>query len=258
MIPQYAEQVTRQVPGYHALQSMALILLEEGLLFEQRRNNSIDSSNKERNQDHAKILIVGAGGGMELFKFGTAHVDDWILVGVDPSADMLELARQRTDSLNNIVFFQGLVTDPDVPQGPYDGATCLLTLHFLPVSERLDTLQAIYGLLKPGAPLIVAHHSIEKNNAPVPTQSSSSSSSSSSTSIIINPWLQRYAAYTAAHSVNEQVSTEQALRGAQTIQERLPFLTPQQDEELLIQAGFHNLQLFYMAFTFRGWVAYKK
>jgi tRNA (cmo5U34)-methyltransferase len=283
IMSQYAEKVTRQVPGYHDLQSMALILLEEGIEQQQQQQHPFDTS-KNNIQDQAKstILVVGAGGGMELFKFGTAHPNDWNLVGIDPSIDMLQLAQQRTEtSLTNITYYHGLVTDSDAPKGPYDGATCLLTLHFLSISQRLDTLQAIYNVLKPGAPLIVAHHSIEdmKNDttassppptlqpvAPPTTEPSSSSPSTTTTTtttttpslVIINPWLRRYAAYTAAHSVHDNpVSVEQALRGAQTIQQQLPYLSPQQDEELLEQAGFDNIQQFYMAFTFRGWVAYK-
>jgi tRNA (cmo5U34)-methyltransferase len=42
-----------------------------------------------------------------------------------------------------------------------------------------------------------------------------------------------------------------------TLKERLPVLTPQQDAELLDEAGFRDIDLFYCAFTFKGWVAYK-
>jgi tRNA (cmo5U34)-methyltransferase len=36
------------------------------------------------------------------------------------------------------------------PTGPFDGAACLLTLHFLPPDERLQTLKRILLRLKPG------------------------------------------------------------------------------------------------------------
>ena len=41
------------------------------------------------------------------------------------------------------------------------------------------------------------------------------------------------------------------------IGERLPVLSPEQDEALLRDAGFADVALFYAGFTFRGWVAYK-
>ena len=39
------------------------------------------------------------------------------------------------------------------------------------------------------------------------------------------------------------------------MKERLPVLTPEQDADLLRQAGFADVETFYAAFTFRGWVA---
>lgn len=36
--------------------------------------------------------------------------------------------------------------------------------------------------------------------------------------------------------------------------ERLPLLTPAQEEDLLREAGFNDVELYYAAFSFRGWV----
>lgn len=41
------------------------------------------------------------------------------------------------------------------------------------------------------------------------------------------------------------------------IGERLPLLSPEQDEAILRDAGFADVTLFYAGFTFRGWVGYK-
>ena len=40
------------------------------------------------------------------------------------------------------------------------------------------------------------------------------------------------------------------------IGETLPILAPEDDEQLLRDAGFGGVELFYAAFAFRGWVAY--
>jgi tRNA (cmo5U34)-methyltransferase len=37
---------------------------------------------------------------------------------------------------------------------------------------------------------------------------------------------------------------------------RLPILAPEDDEQLLRDAGFSGVTLFYVGFAFRGWVAY--
>jgi tRNA (cmo5U34)-methyltransferase len=48
-----------------------------------------------------------------------------------------------------------------------------------------------------------------------------------------------------------------AERAIAAIGERLPVLSPEQDDALLRDAGFADVALFYAGFTFRGWVAYK-
>ena len=42
------------------------------------------------------------------------------------------------------------------------------------------------------------------------------------------------------------------------MKERLPALSPEEDEALQRDAGFGGVQLFYAAFTFKGWVAYRR
>src|SRR5690606_29716800 len=95
---------------------------------------------------------------MELKAFAEAY-PQWRLLGVDPSAPMLELA----------VHTLGLPTPREewlegyidaVPATEFDGAACLLTMHFLSIEERLHTLRELRRRLKPGAPLVNAHHSV--------------------------------------------------------------------------------------------------
>lgn len=39
---------------------------------------------------------------------------------------------------------------------------------------------------------------------------------------------------------------------------RLPVLPPEDDEAVMREAGFEDVQLFFAAFTFKGWVAKRK
>ena len=66
-------------------------------------------------------------------------------------------------------------------------------------------------------------------------------------------WLRRYAAFATASGV----PAAQAENAIAAISERLPLLSPEQDEALLRQAGFEGVELFYAGFTFRGWVGYR-
>ncbi|MGO4782149.1 class I SAM-dependent methyltransferase, partial [Lysobacter sp. 2RAB21] len=76
-------------------------------------------------------------GGLELQVFAAAHPQGR-LVGVDPSAEMLKLADATLGPVaTRVELVEGYIDT--APPGPFDGATCLLTLHFLPSDERSNT-----------------------------------------------------------------------------------------------------------------------
>jgi tRNA (cmo5U34)-methyltransferase len=212
-VARYAEGPVRMVPGYHALHQMTALLLAETI------------------GPQGQVLVLGAGGGLELKAFAGWY-PGWRFTGVDPSAEMLDLARRTLDPLSDRVdWHQGTIDT--APPGPFDAATCLLTLHFLEPEERLQTLVDLRHRLKPGAPLVVAHHSVPREPG------------------ARTLWLNRFAAFAAANGM----APDMAQNAAKGIGERLPMLSPEQDVSLLQQAGFVEVQLFYAAFTFRGWVA---
>lgn len=214
-VARYAEGPVRLVPGFHDLQKMTRLLLAE------------------RVQPDANILVLGAGGGLELKAFAEAE-SHWSFCGVDPSAEMLALAKQTLGPLTaRVDFHEGYIET--APEGPFDAGTCLLTLHFLPEEERRRTLAEVYRRLRPGAPFVVAHHSFPQGVAESMT------------------WLSRYAAFAKASGV----PTANADNSIAAMKERLPVLSPQQDEALLCEVGFSDVSLFYAGFTFKGWVGYK-
>ena len=114
-IARYAEGPRRNVPGYDSLLRTSRILLAE------------------RVPADGRVLVVGAGGGLELEDMALAHLG-WRFDGVDPSQPMLDLAAQRLQSAgvagDRVALHHGYVQS--APAGPFDGATCLLTFHFVP------------------------------------------------------------------------------------------------------------------------------
>lgn len=213
-VARYAEGPVRQVPGFHALQQMAALLLAESV------------------PDEGHVLVLGAGGGLELKVFAEAQ-PGWRFVGVDPSAEMLKVADATLGPLaSRVDLIEGYIDT--APEGPFDGATCLLTLHFLSAEERLHTLRELRRRLKPGAPLVIAHHSFPQTEREKAR------------------WLNRYAAF----AVSSGISTANASKAIEAIDARLPLLSPEQDVAQLQEAGFETVELFYAGFTFKGWVAY--
>ncbi len=212
MVASYAESTLRKVPGLSDLHRMMMLLLAEHA------------------PATADILVVGAGGGLELKAFAEAQ-PRWRFMGVDPSAEMLALALRTLGPLRTRVNLHQAYVDA-APSGPFDGATCLLTLHFLTRAERLRTLGEMRLRLRPGAPLVVAHHSYPKSGDP-------------------NLWLSRSVAFAG----RSDADAAPAPASASAMAKRLPVLSDDEDEALLRQAGFSDVALFYAGFSFRGWVA---
>lgn len=209
-VASYAMDTPRKVPGLADLHRMVALLLAE------------------QAPAQARVLVVGAGGGLELVSLATAQ-PHWRFTGVDPSPAMLDLARQAVAPFaERVELVTGLVDQ--VPAEPFDGATSLLTLHFLDRGERLRTLQEIHRRLKPGARVVVAHHAPPGDNA--------------------ERWMARSVAFGAGAN-SDQAGTAAA---GKLMTQRLPLLTPGEEEELLREAGFADVELFYAAFSFRGWV----
>ncbi len=186
----------------------------------------------ERAQEDARIVVLGAGGGLELRSLAQAH-PEWTFVGVDPAAAMLDEARRVLGpDAARVTFCEGYVED--APEGPFDAATCLLTLHFLDPAERTRTARELHRRLKPGAPFVVAHYSFPQGDG------------------ARAQWLSRYGAFARAAGADP----EQVEKMCAGVTAYLPMLDPEQDEAILREAGFSDVALFYAGFTWRGWVGY--
>jgi len=212
-VASYATNLSRNVPGVEVLHRLTEQILAETV------------------PPAGRVLVVGAGGGAELTYLAQRHAS-WTFDGVDPSGPMLALARETLGAhAARVTLHEGFVDE--APIGPFDAATCLLTLHFLPREERLSTLREIRRRLRPGGPLLTFHHSVPDGPARL-------------------TWFERAARY-AAGDGGDPAQIASSANGMAT---RLPILTPEEDEEVLAQAGFRDAGTFYSALTLHGWVAY--
>lgn len=136
----YVHTISSKVPGYELLYELTEHILA-GLLGGSR----------------VRLLVLAAGGGQELVTLGTHQT--WELTGVDTSGPMLKKAKERIEQagiLERVKLIQGTINDIDTAE-KFDGATCILMLHFLKTEqEQLDFLRAVYDRLKPGSPFVIA------------------------------------------------------------------------------------------------------
>lgn len=210
----YTDGPARLVPGFVGLHRMMTMLLAE----------SVPAT--------GRVLVHGAGGGLEMRTLAAAQ-PGWRFDGVDPSADMLDAARKTVEPYADRMRFHHGYIDA-APEGTFDAATSLLTFHFIPRDQRLETLEQIRRRLRNGAPFVMAHISFPQVE---PERSQ---------------WIARHVAFGAADGTDPA----DLAKGERMIAERLTILDPDEEQALLHQAGFSRVSLFYAGFGFRGWIAY--
>jgi len=203
------------VPGYDASHAMAAVLL------------------RDRIGEQGHILVVGAGGGVELSVFAQ-ECQDWTFTAVDPSIEMLRQAKVKLETvgaLDRVSWVQGVVENS--PPGPFDAATAFLALNFVPHDKRLSTLREIHTRLKPGAPFLMINGCSDKNSARFEND------------------LRVYAAFARRNGAPADM-----VQGAVQMQrDSLFYMLPEREVALLAEAGFGDVRLFYAGLWVFGWIA---
>jgi len=139
----YAVQSRTALAGYDACHEVAACLLSAAL----------------GQGAPARILVVGVGGSGQEIVIGGRLEPAWRYVGVDPSAPMLDKARDAIAAAGlseRAELHLGRVQDlPDEPA--FDAAMLIGVLHHLPgAALKAEILDEIAKRLRPGAPFIVA------------------------------------------------------------------------------------------------------
>jgi tRNA (cmo5U34)-methyltransferase len=203
------------VPGYDASHAMAAVLLHD------------------RIGEDGRILVVGAGGGVELSVFAQ-ECQGWTFTGVDPSAEMLRHAKVKLETMgasDRVSWVQGVIEDS--PPGPFDAATAFLCLNFLPEDRRLATLREIHVRLKPSAPFLMIGGCSEKNSRRFEDD------------------LCIYAAFARRSGAPPDV----VQRAVRMQRESVYYGLPEREVALLAEAEFGDIRLFYAGLWIFGWIA---
>lgn len=101
------------------------------------------------------LLVVGAGGGAEIETFLPGN-PGWRITGVDPSRQMLDLARAKAARLgvaDRVTLIEGSVDDLPADRR-FDAATCMFVLHFLADDAKRGLLRGMRRHLAADAPAV--------------------------------------------------------------------------------------------------------
>ena len=104
---------------------------------------------------NSQILCIGVGTGAEILSLAKVF-PLWTFVGVDPSASMLEVCKERLQKagiVERCQLIHGYVQDAPTGQN-FDAALGILVGHFVKRVERLQFFQNMVSRLKKNSYLI--------------------------------------------------------------------------------------------------------
>jgi tRNA (cmo5U34)-methyltransferase len=203
------------IPGYDASHGMAAVLL------------------RDRIGENGRILVVGAGGGIELSVLAR-EASGWTFTGVDPSVEMLSHARRKVEEIgaaDRVSLIRG--TAENAPRETFDAATAFLALHFVPDDgARLRSLREIRARLMRDAPFLMINGCADMKAPRFEDDQ------------------RLYAAFARRNGAPAEI-IDAAVRMQR---ESVYLLPPEREEELLADAGFRDVRLFYVGIWVFGWI----
>lgn len=184
----------------------------------------------------ARILCVGVGTGAEILSL-SGEYPGWSFVGVDPSAAMLEVGRERLEKAgiaNRCEYIHGYVHD--LPAGEnFDAALSILVGHFVKREERLSFYRNMQERLKPGGYLVNTEISFDLNAPEYP------------------PMLENWTRVQELMGASPE--SLKALPAA--LRDKLSVLPPSEVEGLIHAAGIILPVRFFQALMIAGWFGRK-
>lgn len=184
----------------------------------------------------ASLLVIGAGGGNELSAWGPSN-PKWTFTGVDPSEEMLKIAKNKAVQLgieSRVRLIQGTIDNLTLPDSKFDAASCILVLHFVDDDqEKLKLLKTIKDHMKSGAPFVLVTAYGDRDDAELQDR--------------LNVWKSFF-----LDAGWESSKVEMVNRNIM----KISFLPENQIERLLAESGFMNITRFYSTGLFAGWICH--
>lgn len=177
------------------------------------------------------LLVAGCGTGNEIEKFVQSS-NNWKITGINPSPQMLNLAKERFKNFKNVNFVEGVVSDLD-SENTFDAATLLLVLHFLKDDgEKLNILKNIADRMNFGASFVLLDITGTKKH--------------------IKKNLQILKAFLPSSLDENQIDSR-----IERIETKINYVSEERLNSLLLEAGFEEPLRFFQSSIYSGYITKK-
>lgn len=218
----FPDMISRSIPGYDLMRN-SVVKMAQSVLNHQENDLfllDIGCSRGDTIQDVLGSLAT------------SARVE---CVGIDSSAEMIEIAAKLFVKRPNVRFIQSDVLDVSITPGKYSVITSVLTAQFIPLDTRQELFKSIHdGLSHKGMFIIV-----EKVLGETPA----------SQALLVDIY----------HNFKKEkgYTDEQIEEKRKSLQGVLVPLRASENEAMLRDAGFSNVQRFWQCLNFVAWIAFK-
>lgn len=218
----FPDMLSRSIPGYSNMRDCVVMVANKVL---------------SQGENHSHLLDLGCSRGDTIYDIldSLAPGIGVNCIGVDSSGDMILKAETLFEGWDNVNFVCNDITDIDITPGKFKVIASVLTAQFVALDVRQNLFEHIHSGLSHDGVFIV----VEKVLGETPL--------SQGLLVDIYHTFKKEKGYT-----DEQIEEKR-----KSLQGVLVPLRASENEAMLKDAGFTNVQRFWQCLNFAGWIAFK-
>lgn len=222
----FEDMLSRSIPQYDLMRESSANLVYDVI------------KNSKCKKETFNILDIGCSDGLMIEKLMSKFNGEGYYTGVDVSEPMLKKAKYRflDDIINHKVKIENCDLRTDFPNGIYDAVTSILSIQFMPIEYRQHIIQNIYNSLSSSNGCFIMVEKVLGN-----------------TDNINKLFVKNYYDMKKQNGYTE----EQIERKRLSLEGVLVPVTSDWNVDLLKQAGFRQVDVFWKWMNFVGYIAFK-